>query len=467
MNQKLNTALNSLLEKSVKSADYSEAFEVGSYLLEQRALEKRNLKQLMTAAMRTGNRRVLLNLFLNKEKSEGLISLEKGLVASLFYQLKNEEKCAEYALQYSRENVISKGREGKLKVLILQTFASGSFNFNAKRQSFHMPDGHNNLMSVLDGNIQKIILRVDDVDVALNELKRQKISADVIYNSITDPERCEVALCKATAICAAFPNVPVINHPNDILATSRDNNYQRFNGIPYILYPKNIRLENVNKNCHDLIRDAVEKHQLKFPLIVRLSGYQGGKNMHLIESIDQHDFSDFEAIVSQVPKDIYLIEYIDVSFRDDRLPNVNLFPKYRAFFVAGKLYPIHLFVAGNDFNVHLDNSEALMQKNPWLVELEKQFCDSPEIVIGENNWSAIEVLLQKSGLDYVGIDFALSQDADNSGVVVFEVNTAMRNWMKSDRALAHVRISWEKVTREVHHLFCDKAKVPTWSFDLS
>ena len=76
MNQKLNTALNSLLEKSVKSADYSEAFEVGSYLLEQRALEKRNLKQLMTAAMRTGNRRALLDLFLNKEKSEGLISLE-------------------------------------------------------------------------------------------------------------------------------------------------------------------------------------------------------------------------------------------------------------------------------------------------------------------------------------------------------------------------------------------------------
>lgn len=73
MNQKLNTALNSLLEKSVKNADYSEAFEIGSYLLQQRTLEKRNLKQLMTAAMRTGNRKVLLDLFLDKEKNEGLM----------------------------------------------------------------------------------------------------------------------------------------------------------------------------------------------------------------------------------------------------------------------------------------------------------------------------------------------------------------------------------------------------------
>ncbi|PWD83465.1 ATP-grasp domain-containing protein [Ignatzschineria cameli] len=467
MDQKLNVALNSLLEKSVKNRDYREAFEVGSYLLQQKVLVEKNLKWLMTAAMHTGNRKTLLDLFLDKEKNEGLISLEKGFVASLFYQLKDEEKCSEYALQYSKENVISKSREGKLKVLILQTFASGSFNFNSKSRSFHMPDGHNNLMSVLDRDIQKIILRVDDIDVALKELKRQNISVDIIYNSITDPERCEVALCKAAAICTAFPNVPVINHPSDILATSRDNNYTRFNNIPNIVYPKNIRLENISKNCHSLIREAIEKHQFQFPLIVRLSGYQGGKNMYLIESIEQHDFTDFETIVSQTPKDIYLIEYIDVSFKDDRLPDVSLFPKYRAFFVAGKLYPIHLFIAGNDFNVHLGNSETLMKENPWLIEIEKQFCDSPEAVVGELNWSAIETLLQKSGLDYVGIDFALSQDIDRPGVVIFEINAAMRNWMKSDRALKHVRVAWEKVTRRMHIFMCDQAKIPTWSFALS
>lgn len=44
MNQKLNTALNSLLEKSVKNADYSEAFEIGSHLLQQRTLEKKKFK---------------------------------------------------------------------------------------------------------------------------------------------------------------------------------------------------------------------------------------------------------------------------------------------------------------------------------------------------------------------------------------------------------------------------------------
>lgn len=467
MNQKLNTALNSLLEKSVKNADYSEAFEIGSYLLQQRTLEKRNLKQLMTAAMRTGNRRVLLNLFLDKEKNEGLISLEKGLVASLFYQLKDEEKCSEYALQYSRGNVISKSREGKLKVLILQTFASGAFNFNVKRQSFHMPDGHNNLMSVLDRDIQKIILRVDDIDVALKELKRQNISVDIIYNSITDPERCEVALCKAAAICTAFPNVPVINHPSDILATSRDNNYRRFNDMPHIVYPKNIRLENVNQNCHALIREAVEKHQLKFPLIARLSGYHVGRNMHLIESIDQHDFADFETIVSQTPKDIYLIEYIDVSFKDDRLPDAKLYPKYRALFTGGKLFPIHLFVADNDFNVHLSNSEKLMASNPWLTDMGVNYCSSPEESIGVENWKALEEIMQQTGLDYVGVDFALSREEDRKGLVIFEINAAMRNSMRSKNMPVYVKKCWQQVTDRVHHYLCDQAKIPTWDFDLS
>ena len=465
VNKQLIAVLNSLLEKSVKNQDYSEAFEVGIYLLQQKALVENNLKWLMVATMRTGNRKLLLNLLLDKEKEGKLLTLEKGIVSSLYYQLKNEEKCAEYALQYSRENVVSIGRAGKVRVLILQTFASGAFNFNSKTRGFHMPEGHNNFMSLLDKDIQKVILRVDDLDVALKEIKRQKITVDVIYNSITDPERCELALYKAAAICEAFPTVPVINHPRNILFLTRDNNYQRFHNVENIVYPKNLKLANVEGECHKKIMQAIEGNGLEFPIIARLSGYQGGKNMHLIYSGDSHNFEDFDKLVAQSSKDIYLIEFIDVSFKDDRIPNAQLYPKYRAFYAGGKLFPIHLFIADNDFNVHLANSESLMEENPWLINLEKEFCNSPEVAVGKNNWKALEKIMRMSGLDYVGVDFSLSQEEGRQGIVIFEINAAMRNWMRSTRAPIHVREAWEKVTRNMHHMLCDKTDTSPWDFN--
>lgn len=51
------------------------------------------------------------------------------------------------------------------------------------------------------------------------------------------------------------------------------------------------------------------------------------------------------------------------------------------------------------------------------------------------------------------------------GIVIFEANAAMRNWMK-DAHYTHERVAWEKVTRRMHHVFCDKAGVPAWNFYL-
>mgnify|MGYP001183574560 FL=1 len=467
MEPKLVSALKFAFEQLVSSEHYRHAFELGLYLLSQNELNENDLKQLMICAMRSNNRKRLLTTLQNKEKKSSLGLLEIGLVASLFYQLKDTKGCIDYALKYSREKIITIDRRGdKLKVLALQTYASGAFNFNPRSKGFHMPEGHNNLMTLFERDIKKIVLRVDDIERALDKIKREQIHFDVIYNSITDPDRCAQALHNALILCEAFPNVAVINHPKAVLATTRDNNYRRFHRSRHIIYPKNIKLESVTSNCYAHIADAITNHKLTFPIIVRLSGYQGGKNMHLIDAIDSHDFADFDAVVAQGAKDIYLIEYIDVSFTDKRLPDTKLYPKFRAFLAGGKLYPIHLFTAANDFNVHLANSESLMQANSWLVEKEKDFCKNPEGVIGKEYWKALEKLLRQSGLDYVGIDFAVSDEQSRKGVVVFEVNAAMRNWMKSDRAPMHVRKAWEKVTRRMHHVLCERAQVPAWKFHL-
>ncbi|MDM1716467.1 ATP-grasp domain-containing protein [Thiopseudomonas alkaliphila] len=463
MSENLFRVLNCLLERLVLIKSYEEASEIGLYLLYKGRLLESNLKWLMVAVIKKGRREELLEALLEKEKKSGLSTLDKGIVASIFYQLKNEERCIEYALQYSKDRTISIGKSGVVKVLILQTFASGAFNFNAKTRRFHMPEGHNNLMSVLDKNIQKIILRVDDLELALKKINN--INVDVIYNAITDPERCEAALYKAAAVCDMLSGVPVINHPHAVLLSTRDNNYHKFNCFNNIIYPKNIKISNVNGGCRSLIFEAVSAHQLKFPLIVRLSGYQVGKNMHLMEYINQHDFSDFDALTKQSEKDIYIIEYVDVSFQDKRLSNKKLYPKYRAFMVGGKLYPIHLFISDSSFNVHYHNSKKIMADNAWLQEMGERYCSYPEDIIGTDNWRTLEKIMQQTGLDYVGVDFAISQDIDHPKVVIFEINAAMRNSMNSDSMPSYIRECWKNVTLHVHQLLCMKANVSEWDFD--
>lgn len=463
MDNKLIFSLNFSFETVMMGGHYGDAFETGLFLLKKGWLTENNLKLLMVCAIKNNTRKILLSSLLNIEEQRELKPLEKGLVSSLFYQLKDYKRCSEYGLLYSRERSISIDKKaGKLSVLILQTFSSGAFNFNSKTRSFHMPEGHNNLMSLLDQHVKKIILRVDDLDVALKKLEKKNIHFDVIYNSITDPDRCKPALSNAIALCRAFPDIPVVNHPENVLASARDNNYYRFHSMPHIMYPKNIKLENISGDCHLQISEAIKKHQLAFPIIVRLSGYQGGKNMHLIDSIDDHNFTDFDTLVNQEPKDIYLIEYVDVSFSDKRVPNTKLYPKYRAFWAGGKLYPIHLFVSDNNFNVHLSNSESFMNANPWLIDMEREFCKVPEEVIGKNSWEALGSLMKKTGLDYAGIDFAVNK----KGIVVFEINAAMRNWMKNDRAPLHVRESWKDVTQSIHEFLCSISNKLVWEFHL-
>ncbi|WP_269901728.1 hypothetical protein [Paenalcaligenes faecalis] len=455
-------------DKHYQAKEYADAYPYGIVLFDQGRRDKDFLHHLASVSVFTNKRTPLLKRLRLWAEQDGVDAIAHELIAGLVHHLGNEQENREQALLYAQKNPMHKleYENVRLHVVVFKTVASGVYNFNALKHSFNIPEGHNNLNGLFAPLINQYSVLVDDVEAAKAAIESLE-HVDVIYNAITDPDRCAEALENAVQLCEAFHSIPVVNHPSSILATTRDNNYQRFQTTRHIIYPKNVKLEAVAGNCHALIVEAIKEHDLSFPVIVRLSGYQGGKNMHLITDADSHDFTDFDAVVTQSAKDIYLIEYVNVSFTDKRLPDANLYPKFRAFLAGGKLYPIHLFVAKNDFNVHLANSEDLMSKNKWLFNLEALFCTSPEKVIHKNLWGALEKMLRKTNLDYVGVDFAVANDiSGKEGVVVFELNSAMRNWMSSKRAPKHVRVAWEKVTRRMHHVLCDKAKVPAWKFYL-
>lgn len=455
--------------KHYEAKEYAEAYPYGIVLFDEGRREKDFLHRLASVSVFTHKREPLLKRLRTWAEEPDADAIAHELIAGLVHHLGNEKENREQALLYAQKNALNHKLEYenvKLRVVVFKTVASGVYNFNATKHSFNIPEGHNNLNGMLAPLINQYTVLVDDFETAKAAVESLG-HVDVIYNAITDPDRCAEALNNATALCDHFATIPVVNHPRAILETTRDNNYQRFHKNRHIIYPKNVKLPLVDGECHTKIVATIEEHGLQYPVIARLSGFQGGKNMHLIHAADEQDFADFDAAVKDSPKDIYLIEYTDVSFKDKRAPDTTFYPKFRAFLAGGKLYPVHLLVSANDFNVHLANSRNAMKKYHWLIDLDKKYCSNATSVIHKNLWNALEKALNKAGLDYMGVDFAVGKDKNGKeGVVIFETNAAMRNAMRDSAQGMHRRVQFETVTRRMCHVFCDKAKVPTWNFHL-
>jgi hypothetical protein len=76
------------------------------------------------------------------------------------------------------------------------------------------------------------------------------------------------------------------------------------------------------------------EHGLTLPVIIRLAGFQGGKYMHKVDHLEQHDFTELDAELTKQPQTAYVIQYHDVGYTDARLKERRLYPKYRALWVG-------------------------------------------------------------------------------------------------------------------------------------
>ncbi|MBK5968820.1 hypothetical protein, partial [Thiorhodovibrio winogradskyi] len=383
-------------------------------------------------------------------------------VAGLYGTLKLDDLSRHWAKQAAVASPLSHSpsRAGaRLRLLVLGTKASGSFMYNPQNGQFQTTEGHNNLSSLLDGqHVTRYHLSIDAFENNPG-LLQQLPRVDLIYNSITDADRCQHALQLADQLCAKLER-PVINPPAAVLHSTREANHQRFQDHPDIILPKAVCLGECCGPLGERIRQAASDHGLSAPLIMRAGGFQGGKHMHKIDRLDTLE------VALQQPTDVYLIQYHEVSHSDERAPGQRLYPKYRAFFVGGTLFPAHCFVAA-DFNVHKKNADPLLRQHPWLAEIERDYLSDPATHIGPARWQALETAMRQLNLDYGGVDFAPATSAAEQGkVVVFEANAAMRNWIDQLTEGDPVQQAWQQITEAAHRHFCHRAGVEPWEFAL-
>jgi hypothetical protein len=216
----------------------------------------------------------------------------------------------------------------------------------------------------------------------------------LIVNVIGDPDLCVTALANAERIVAGSA-ASVINPPAMVRATGRESNARRLAQIPGVITPR--------------ITTLSQASQLRFPLLLRAPGYHTGQ--HFLRVVAPGDLA--EAAASLPSPDPLAIEYLDARGRD------GMARKYRVMFIGGALFPLHLAIS-DDWKVHYFT--AAMANNADFRAEERRFLDDMPAVLGDRAMTALSRIQAMLGLDYAGIDFALT---DDGSVLLFEANATM------------------------------------------
>jgi tetratricopeptide (TPR) repeat protein len=224
------------------------------------------------------------------------------------------------------------------------------------------------------------------------ELPRHQLAV----NAIGDADLCPLALERAEELLART-TAPVINRPARVLATGRIDNARRLAGIPGVIAP---RIERVTR--HELAR-------LEYPLLLRSPGFHTGRHFVHVES----RAAAADAAGPLAGGELLAIQYLDARGAD------GMARKYRVMFIDGRLYPLHLAISA-DWKVHYFSAD--MARNERFRDEERRFLLDMPGVLGTRAMEALARVAAVLGLDYAGVDFALSPDG---AVLLFEANATM------------------------------------------
>lgn len=230
-----------------------------------------------------------------------------------------------------------------------------------------------------------------------------------LFNLIANADTCDVSLGTLERILEKNNFAKVFNHPKKIRATSRYTLPKTLANI------KGVRLAKVVKvtPCNTLpIESAIEKTNIDYPLIIRLSGFHNSDNMLLIETKE-----DLAKATSWYERGLSLdiIEYIDTFNKE-----YKHFTKKRVAVIDGK-YIGHHFILTNTWPAM--SRQQGMEENADLRAAEKEFIAHFETEFLTKHKEKLDAIHSRVDLDYYGIDCT---EDDNGNLIVFETNACMK-----------------------------------------
>ena len=252
-------------------------------------------------------------------------------------------------------------------------------------------------------------LRFDQLNLGKQFLKAQGRPDPARYpcvlNLVTDPDQHPETLERARKLLRGIRG-RVINSPEAVLRTTRDQVAKRLAGIPGLRVPKILRLRNPKPGAASL---AAERGNFAFPLIVRHAGTHTGKIVGIAGNADE-----LEAACA-APGTYFVIEYAE--FRSDD----GHYRKYRLWSFGGRTIFRHMVVSDH-WNVHVKDRLRFMVDRDELIAEEMALLERPEGAFPESVHQLFDAVKGRMGVDFFGMDFGFEPDGR---IVLFEANSTM------------------------------------------
>ena len=224
----------------------------------------------------------------------------------------------------------------------------------------------------------------------------------VLLNLITEPEANARSLENLKKLLRGMPG-RVINRPEAVLRSTRDQVAQILSGVPGLIVPKAVRL---NGSKPAVGRSAIEKAGLAPPVILRQVGTHSGKIVGRFDRVD-------EAMSALTPGDHVATQFVDFASSD------GLYRKYRTFFIGERIVLRHMLVSDH-WNVHAKDRSRFMAEHPDTVSEERALMESGDPFADVRR--VLEAVRERMPLDFFGMDYGVTQAGD---VVLFEANATM------------------------------------------
>ena len=274
------------------------------------------------------------------------------------------------------------------------------------------------------------VLRLDRH--ALRQRRRPDLAPyRIILNLITDPDQNPKTLENLKKLLRDYHG-PIVNRPEAVLRSTRDQVAKLLEGTPGLIVPKTIRVRNAKP---DLVAGAIERAGLRFPLIVRLAGTHTGRIVGLFSGMDE-----LRAAIADRDEHV-ITEFVD--FRSDD----GIYRKYRSFFIGERVVFRHL-LASDQWSVHAKDRQRFMVDRPKLVEEERALFERPEGAFAPRIMDTLYAVRDRLRLDYFGMDFGIAADGQ---VVLFEANATMNFFpFLADPRLEHVKRCFKPASEAFH-----------------
>lgn len=228
----------------------------------------------------------------------------------------------------------------------------------------------------------------------------------LIFNQISDADSHSVALRRCAELCAHV-GAPVINPPEAVLRTTRDEVARRLADIPGIRVPRTVRCA---PNSPEEVIGIIEREGLDYPVIQRPTGEHNAQSMVRIDSPKD---SDRLHVFPFDGRDFYLTEYVD--FSDDQ----GVFHKHRIVMVDGEAMPRHVYFR-DQWKVNSKSIE-FMKAHPEFGTPAGNL-DSLERDRLPKAQDALQEIARRLELDYFGVDCQIGEDGE---LLLFEANANM------------------------------------------